>query len=173
MNSARQSPEYLTVGRVVRPHGVRGAVLVESISELAAGLQSGVEIFLGSEARKAEVLRISKHQKRLILILKGLQTREQAEALRGQVVMLRVDQMQPLPEDSYFYWQILGMDVFDEDGKALGKIVEIIETGANDVYVVRAAEAKDLLLPAIAEVILSVDLEHSRMTVHLLPGLMP
>jgi 16S rRNA processing protein RimM len=78
-----------------------------------------------------------------------------------------------LPEHTYYRWQILGLQVWSDEQQNLGQIVEILETGANDVYLVRSESGEELLLPAIEPVVLQVDLVGKRMRVHLLPGLRP
>jgi 16S rRNA processing protein RimM len=168
--SAREPDEFLAVGRIVRPHGVRGALLVSPNSDLIRSLQIGQTASIGQgAARKVRHLRA--HQRNLIITLEGIEDRDSAENYRGEIIYLPLDAVRPLVEGEYFYWQILGMAVFSEDGEELGQVADILETGANDVYVVRQPGARDLLLPAIAEVIRRVDLDERRLTVRLLPGL--
>lgn len=168
---ARQPSEFLVVGRVVRPHGVRGALLVEPVSRIIDSLEPGNRIFIGEQDTPFELSSIRYHQKRLMVALDGVDDRNQAEELRGQEIKIRFSQAAPLDEDEYYYWQIIGLQVELESGESLGKVVEIIETGANDVYIVRNNEDKEILLPAIASVILNVDLEAEKILVRLMPGL--
>jgi len=100
-----------------------------------------------------------------LLQIEGISTRNDAEALRGTVVRIDRSQAAPLDEDEYYHFEILGLRVVDEEGHDLGTVVEILETGANDVYVVQRPDGSELLLPAIRSVILEVDLEHQRMVV--------
>lgn len=169
--SARQAPEHLVVGRVVRPHGVRGALVVEPDSQVIESLQVGSVVFLGDFERAFEIVNIRKHHKRFLITLEGIDDRNQAEQFRDLDVKLNYQESEPLREHEYYYWQILGMKVEDEEGEMLGEVVNIIETGANDVYIVESDSGKELLLPAIEEVILEVDLAAECMRVHLLPGL--
>ena len=106
-----------------------------------------------------------------MISLQGVNDRTQAEAFRDQELKIRTSQAAPLEKDEYYYWQIIGLQAVLESGEALGEIVDILETGANDVYIVRRLDGGDLLLPAIASVILKVDLDAGTITVHLLPGL--
>ena len=94
-----------------------------------------------------------------------------AETLRGSWLTIPESDLEPLPDGAFYHFQLVDMDVYTDDGEHLGQIVEIIETPGNDVYIVRKTNERDLLLPAIKDVILDVDVESSRMTVHLLPGL--
>jgi 16S rRNA processing protein RimM len=106
------------------------------------------------------------------MVLEGCVSREDAEVLRGMDLCLRFEEVASLPEGEYYYWQILGLKVLTEDGEELGEVAQILETGANDVYVVRAADGKEVLLPAIPSVIRHVDLDEGHILVTLLPGLL-
>jgi 16S rRNA processing protein RimM len=168
---AREPAEYLVIGRVVRPHGVRGALLVEPISRVIDSLMPGSEVFLGEQNIPVELVSIRHHRERLMLSFSGISDRSQAETFRGQELKIRFSQAAPLDQDEYYYWQILGLEVVLESGEQLGTVAEIIETGANDVYIIRDEAGKEILLPAIASVILKVDLEQEKITVRLMPGL--
>ncbi len=170
-DSARQPPEHLVVGRVVRPHGVRGGLVVQPESKVIESLQPGGIVLLGESAREYKIENIRAHHKRFLLSVEGIVDRTQAEQYRDLEVKLSYQDSDPLAEYEYYYWQILGMRVETEEGQELGEIVNIIETGANDVYIVQAESGEELLLPAIEDVIIDVDLEAERMLVHLLPGL--
>ena len=164
-------PEYLEIGLIVRPHGVRGEMVVEASSELLPGLESGTTIFYGPDREKLMVERVRPHRGRLLLMAKAITDRDQAEALRQQILYLHSDEVDPLPDGSFYYWQIIGLEVYAESGAKLGVVKQIIETGANDVYVLEDDEGREVLIPAIEEVILKVDLDREQIVVHLLPGL--
>lgn len=163
--------EHVTVGRVIRPHGIRGALLVEAFSEVIHALRPQSVVYLGPEKRRAVVVAFRPHRKRFLLRLEGYEDRTSAEALRGLDIHLAFEDAPPLPEGVYYYWQILDCEVLTEEGEVLGRVAEIIETGANDVYLVRSERGEELLLPAIEQVIRQVDLERRRLIVRLLPGL--
>jgi 16S rRNA processing protein RimM len=167
---ARRLPEFLTVGRILRPHGVRGGVLVEAKSELIHDLSPGMDVLIG-ESRDAVLLKsIRQHRGQFILYFEDVSDRDSVESLRGTELAISLQDSSPLPEGSYFHWQIVGMDVESDNGEFLGKIVKILETGANDVYII-SKEGSEFLIPAIEDVVLQVDLEKNLMIVHLLPGL--
>jgi 16S rRNA processing protein RimM len=169
--SARQPPEHLVVGRVVRPHGVRGALVVEPGSRVIESLQPGSIIFLGESEQAYKIENIRPHRKRFLIALEGIKDRNEAELYRDLDVRLTYVDSDPLEEHEYYYWQILGLQVETEEGLNLGQVVDIIETGANDVYIVHNEAGEELLLPAIAQVILQVELEANKLVVRLLPGL--
>lgn len=174
MNSERARPDrYLTVGRVVRPHGVRGALLVEPVSDRIRSIQAGMDILLSEGEETYTVIDLHPHKQRYLVKLESCRDREQAEQLRGAQLLVALHDLPPLEEGVYYYWQILDMNVHTVDGEELGQVVEIIETGANDVYVVKTPAGGELLLPAIKDVIQNVDLDEKVITVELLPGLDP
>jgi len=106
----------------------------------------------------------------MLLKLVGCDTRDAAQGLRGMLVQIRTTDAAPLGEGEYYTYQVEGLIVETDVGEVLGKVVDVIETGANDVYVVRGPRG-EVLLPAIHEVVLEIDLTAGRMRVHLLPGL--
>ena len=170
--NAQQPPEFVVVGRVVRPHGVRGALVVHALSPIIRSVTPGSQIFVGNPPSKIEILEFRPHRDRYLMTLPGCTTREQADRYRGAEINLRFDEVEPLPDGEYYYWQILGLEVSTVEGKSLGQVVQILETGANDVYIVRDADGKDQLLPAIKQVIKEIDLDGGRLIVELLPGLL-
>jgi len=104
-------------------------------------------------------------------MIEGCTDRNKAERWRGAEIKIRFEEAQPLEAGVYYHWQILGLKVVTEQGGELGTVQEILETGANDVYIVRSEAGGELLLPAIPDVILEVNLEAARMIVRLIPGL--
>jgi 16S rRNA processing protein RimM len=168
---AQQPPEFLAVGRILRPHGVRGNLLVSPESEMIKSITVESRIYLGTNHTSFTVRHLSPHRNQYILGLESLDTRENAEAYRHSTLYIRFEDTSPLPEDVYYHWQLLGLDVRTDEDERLGTLVEIIETGANDVYLVRSDKGDELLLPAIEPVIQSIDLEGNLMVVHLIPGL--
>lgn len=170
---ARQPPEYLVVGRILRPHGLRGLMVFQPFSDLVQNLVPANTVYIGSERIPVIIRDFQPHKARFLLSVEGCEDCNTAERWRGEVVHIRFEEAGPLTADVYYHWQILDLQVVTSEGKSLGKVVQILETGANDVYVVRDQNGAELLLPAIEEVILEVDLELSRMVVKLLPGLRP
>jgi 16S rRNA processing protein RimM len=168
-STARPPGETLAVGRIVRPHGVRGGLLFEAYSELVSVLAPDAHVFVGESKQPATILGVRKHGKRYLLELKGCTSLEAAEALRSAEVRVAAEQAPALPAGTYFHWQILGLTVITDQGEVLGQVAEILATGANDVYLVRGE--RDILLPATQEVVLQVDPAAGQMIVHLLPGL--
>jgi 16S rRNA processing protein RimM len=158
----------VTLGRIVRPHGVRGELVIEP--ERATGpLEPGETVYVGEQAEPHQVQTMRHHRARWLLRLAGCEDREAAEAFRGMIVQVERER-EALPPGQHHAGEVVGLAVFTEAGEPLGEVTEIIVTGANDVYVV-TGPGGDVLLPAIPDVIRQVDLEARRMTVHLLEGL--
>jgi 16S rRNA processing protein RimM len=163
--------ELLAVGRVLRPHGVRGELLLETLTDFPDHLAEVETVYLGDAAEPHPLAAARVHRGQLILRLADLPNRDAADAYRGQLVQIKVVAAAPLPPGSYYHHQLIGLAVVDEAGEPLGVLTEVLETGANDVYVVKGP-AGELLLPAIHSVIRAIDLPAGRVTVHVPDGLL-
>lgn len=164
---------YLAVGTLRRSHGIRGDLLLDVMTDFPERLKPGTHLFVGEEKKRIKITRRRPHNEGILLGFDGISSAEQAAEYRAQTVYVLAEGRPPLPEGEYYHHQILGMQVLDESGTFLGKITEIIETGANDVYVVNDSvrQSKEILIPALKQVLLEVNLLTNTMRVHLLPGL--
>ncbi len=144
---------------------------MEAYSDQLRSLEPESEVFLGDPGSSRSVASIRPHQGRFLLRLAECSDRDQAEQFRGQEIRIPLDQKVPLPAGVYYHWQVLGLKVIEAGGRSLGEVSEILETGGNDVYVVRAASGAELLLPAISSVILDIDLEARQIRVAIPQGL--
>ncbi len=161
------------VAELGRPHGVRGEVTarlaglerdeLESLPRLELRTASG-------ERRPVRIRALRAKRGGWILALEGLEDRNAAEELRGAVLLAPREDLPEASADEWYVSDLVGLAVASDDGRELGKLEEVLRLPAHDVYVVRGARG-EILLPAIADVVLSVDVEAGRMTVHLLPGL--
>lgn len=166
-------PDFLVVGKLGRPHGVNGEILMEVYTDFPERIQPGVTLFLGPQLQPLRLTKRRPHSRGMLVAFEGYHDRDTIGELRNQLVHVPAADRPPLEEDEYYYHQLLGMQVVDEAERPLGRVSSILETGANDVYVVRDQAGSELLLPAIESVILDIDLEHQEIRVHLLPGLLP
>lgn len=164
-------PAFFVVGKVRRPHGVHGDVLVEVYIDSPEGLIPKNEIFLGKKHLKLIIARRRRHNEGLLLGFEGINTPEQAGRYRNQILSLVASETPQLPKGRYYYHELIDLKVVDEFGNDIGTLTEILETGANNVYVVKNISGREILIPAIHDVVLNVDLVSKIMIVRLLPGL--
>lgn len=165
------APRFLAVGRVVRPFGVRGELKVEIHTDYPERLHLHTHLWVGPDPQPYPLERVRMHKGYALIKLRGIETRSDAETLRNTWLWIPTEEAVPLEEDEYYEYQLLGLLVITTEGQTLGRITEILSTGANDVYVVRGHYG-EVLLPAIAHVIREIDLDSGRMIVELLDGLL-
>ncbi|MCB0192733.1 MAG: 16S rRNA processing protein RimM [Anaerolineae bacterium] len=174
-SSGLQQPEfrYIAIGRIVRAHGVRGEVSVAVLTDFPERFETTEWVYVGNEM-EADAYRLKKsrwHKQNVLLTLDGVDNRTEAEQLVGLFIQVPVEETMPLPEGGYYLYQIMGLPVITTAGDTLGIISDVIETKANDVYIVKSADGTEILLPAIPDVIKSVDLDEGKVFVELLDGL--
>lgn len=163
--------DLITIGRVVKPHGIDGTLKVLPMTDFPQHFTSLKEVFLvKDQISEATVEHVRFHKGYILLKLIQCSGRSDAEEWIGAEVGIESKDLWPLKKGEYYRFQIEGLNVITEDGECLGRIREIISTGSNDVYVVKNGK-KEYLLPAIKEVIKEIDLEKKVMIIHLLEGL--
>ena len=163
------SDSRIVVGRIKGAWGIHGDVKIDLLSDVPDRFEPGNIVHLKNESTRVQRSRLIRGG--MVLKLDIVNDRNQAALLRGQELTIPPEQVSPLPQGSYYHFQVLGIDVLSQDGENYGKLHEIVETGANDVYVVRLEGRRDILIPALEDVILDVDLEGGSMTVCLPDGL--
>ena len=165
-------PVFLVVGKLRHAHGIKGEVLMDVITDFPERLRTGVTVYAGDQHRPLRIRSRRRHDPGLLLSFDGYDSPEAAAELRNQLVFVSAHDRPPLPEGEYYHHQIIGLTVVSDDGRTLGRVQEIINTSANDVYVIRPESGPEILIPAIESVILNVDLAGGILQVHLLPGLL-
>lgn len=173
-SSTSGEPEFVAVGKLRRPHGIRGEIVLTLWTEFPERLGSGVNVFVGKDYQQVKIRSTRWHREDMLVTFEGYQTPEEVGVFRNKVVFVRAEDLPPLEDDEVYLHQLFGLRVIrDDDKTVLGTIVEIIETGANDVIVVQREDGKEVLLPYIDSVVLFIDTRKREMLVHLLPGLLP
>lgn len=162
--------QKFTIGKVTRAHGILGEVKVQLAPEFAGALDGIRRVYLNDEAQPRRVRGKREHQGALLLRLDGVATRNDAEALRGATVSIRLEDLPRLPEGEYYSHQLVGLRVQREGGEPIGTLAEVLATGSNDVYVVKTATG-ELLLPALESVVRVVNLAEGVMIVVVPAGL--
>ncbi|MBN1667942.1 MAG: 16S rRNA processing protein RimM [Anaerolineales bacterium] len=167
-------PEFLVVGKLHRPHGVRGEILVSVWSDSPERLVAGARFYAGETHLPVQIKSVRTHQNELLVTFEAYHDREQVALLRNQMLYSHISELPALAEDEYYLHQLIGLQVINAaDETVLGEIVQVLETGANDVYVVRPQFGKEILIPAIESVVLDLDFEKGQARVQLMPGLLP
>lgn len=172
-SSPSGEPEFLVVGKLGKPHGVRGEIVMEVYTEFPERLVPGVTVYVGLNYKPVQISKTRSHSRGMLLSFEGYQSRDEIAELRNMLVQVRTADRPELPEGDYYHHQLLGLYVIDEDGASLGRIMAILDTSANDVYVIQSESGEEVLIPAIESVVKDIDLKNNLVTVHLLPGLMP
>ena len=166
--------DLLQVGIIASTHGVRGEVKVYPTTDDPRRFRRLKEVVLdtGKEKMNLEIEGVKFFKQFVILKFKGLDNINNIEKYRQKSLYVTRKNAVRLQRDEYFIADLIGLKLQDEDGKELGTVKDVIETGANDVYEVEMADGKSLLLPAIKQCILNVDVENGTMQVHVLEGLL-
>ena len=161
----------MITGRVLKPYGTMGWVKVEVLSSDPRRFAAGNSFILEGEEGRELVLQETRRATGALLVkFREVESREDAKSLAGRHLFITPEQMGKAPEGSYWEHDLLSLSVFTEEGRFLGKVVEVMETGANDVLVVRGE--RELLIPMIGEVVVEIDLEEGSITINPLPGLL-
>lgn len=156
----------LTIGSILGPHGVRGEFKVRLQTDDPEHLLTLKRVFLGDETAPRTVLGVRLHAGNALMRLQGISSPETVERFRGTPLRIRGSDARPLAAEEYFLFQIIGLDAFDEAGHRLGRVTDLIETGANDVLVITPDDGgADLLLPSHPDVILAMDPTAKRIVV--------
>ncbi|MEP7134846.1 MAG: ribosome maturation factor RimM [Chloroflexota bacterium] len=164
-------PLYLSVGFLRRPHGVQGEIIMDLHTDFPERMKVGRELFVGESYQPMTLTGVRPHQSGLLVKFKDVETPEEAGKYRNQWVFILAKDAPPLPDGQIYQFELIGFKVVDENDNSLGTLAEILETGANDVYVVKDEAGKELLLPNIPSVILDLDVARRLIKVHLLEGL--
>lgn len=161
-------PGFLAIGLLGKPHGITGEINLRINPDHWKRIYSLKSVFIGSSKKEYSIRSIRRKGENLLISFEEILTRESVAQLRNQIVYVHVMDIPVLQDDSYYYHQLIGMQVVDRQGQSIGKISEILKTGANDVYVVASQlfPQKEILIPAIKSVIVKIDIAKKRMVVN-------
>lgn len=165
--------KQLQVGVISSTHGVRGEVKVFPTTDDVTRFRQLKKVYLdtGREMLPLEIQNVKFFKQFAILKFKGIDNINDIEKYRGKSLMIDREDAVDLDEDEYFIADMIGMKIYTEDGSEFGTLKDVMETGANDVYIIDSLEHGEVLIPAIRECILDVDMDKERMTIHLMEGL--
>jgi 16S rRNA processing protein RimM len=166
-------PAFLLVGKLHRPHGVSGEIIMSVLTDFPERLKPETVLLMGPEHQPVTISAIRHHNRGALVSLVGYESREAVDPLRNMELFVRADDRPPLPKGEYYLHQIIGLQAVSDEGQPLGVVADWLETGANGVFIVQTEEGGEILLPDVDEVIVQIDLEAGQMVVHLLEGLIP
>lgn len=165
--------EYLELGQIVNVRGLKGEVKLNSFAEDDSVFETLKTVFIKkkNEMLEKQIEKVSYTKNQVVLKFKDCNSIDEAETLRNSYLLVKKQDLGELPEGVYYLADLIGLDVYTENGELLGKVDDIYSTGANDIYVVKNMEGKEKLLPGIDEVIKNIDLDSGKIIVHLIKGL--
>jgi len=167
------SDEFITIGKVVSTQGNKGEVNILPLTDSTDRFKNLVTVFLrnnnGQTTLNIEKIRIKEDT--VILKLKDIESIEEAKMIVGSFLEVERKNAVKIPKDTYFIFEIIGLEVYTENNIFLGKVENVISTGSNDVYIVKGKDKKELFVPAIREVVKNVNLENKRITINMVDGL--
>jgi 16S rRNA processing protein RimM len=167
----RSVPEYLTIARIATPHGIRGELKIRLETDFTERFRQPLTVYIGPQHLRHELQSYRPHKGHGILKLEGLDSRDEAEALRGLEIQVPIAEAMPLAPGQYYEYQLEGLAVSTEEGEDLGVVAEILQTGGNAVLIARGRRG-EVLIPALRDVMREVDLEEGRLVVRLPRGLL-
>ena len=165
--------DLINIGKIVGTYGYQGMVRIMPLTDFPERFTKLKTVILWQNGKGSKVVveTARSHKESYLLKLQGIDSLETAKDYRNALLKIDESQLYPLPAGHYYHFQLQGLSVYDEEKGLLGELTEVLETGANDVYVVQSPEYGEILLPAIKDVIREVNLEAKTMRVKLLPGL--
>jgi 16S rRNA processing protein RimM len=156
----------IIIGKIVAPQGVRGEVRVMPLTDFPERYRS-LKIALLDDGTTLPIESVRYHQQAVLLKFRGLNTRNDIEHLRGKLIQVERKDLVPLPDGHYYIFDLIGLEVYNEQEEYLGKVTDVLQTGSNDVYVVEQKDKQPLLIPGLKTVVLQIDIVGKKMIVKL------
>ncbi len=162
-------PDFLAVAKIHKPHGLNGEVTVGLLTDFPERLIKGKRVYIGETHIPSQIDTIRKMDKKYLIKFTDHYSRDSVASFRNQIVYIPYEALPVLPDNEYYHHDLIGMRVFSIEDQEIGVLIEIIRTGANDVYVIKPNNQieKDVLIPAIRSVVKKVDIKNNKMTVKL------
>lgn len=166
-------PAFVVIGKLRRPHGLRGEILMEVLTDFPDRLHEEKIVYIGAQYLQLRIRGFRWHGDALLISFHDYHDRDKVGILRNQLIYVPVRDIPQLPEGDFYHHQVIGLQVIDDTGTPIGYVTEIIETGANDVLIVHSKSGRELLIPVIDSVIINIDLDSGKLQIHPIPGLNP
>lgn len=152
-------PEFVCVGKIHRSHGLDGSVVLNPMTDFPERIRPGKKLLAGNEKRELTVCAVRTKPPYLLVRFDGIQDETAASELRNTFVFVSVDSLPKLPEGEYYFHQLIGLTAVNDDGEPFGRLEDILETGANDVYVIRFPDGSEKLIADIPANIGKIDID--------------
>lgn len=167
------SQDYIKVGEIVNTQGVKGEIRVIPTTDFPERFveNSQVSVLLRGQRKDYTIERAWEHKQFIIIKFIEISDMTEAEKLKGGLLQITPEELMPLPAGNYYIFQIIGLRVCDQSNQELGTIAQVLQTGANDVYVVKNDQGQEILIPAIKSVVKNIDINSGKMEVILPDGL--
>ncbi len=167
-----EDPDFVLIGIIRRAHGLKGEVCVEPISQAPGRFETLTTVLLekGSGISEVEVESVRWMRNLVLVKIAGIDDRDAAQELRGARLGVRLSEVLPLPEDSYYVFEIVGCRVHGRNDRLIGEVVDVLEMPANDVFVVDTAKG-EVLIPAVKDIVKRVDIDNKRIWIEEIEGL--
>jgi len=173
LSKSVQKKGYVLIGKIVGVHGIKGTNKLKSYAESLSVFKPGRSIIVRDNRNRetsVELNWVKSHTRTALISFKGVTDHDQAEALIGAELLIPETELPELDADTFYWFELIGIEVYTREDEYLGRIESIFPTGSNDVYVVKDKQ-KEILVPALDSVVIDIDLEHKRMRVDLPEGL--
>ena len=162
-------PEFITIGKILAPWGIKGKLKVKVETDFPQRFAPCSKIYIKHQPMTIDSTQW--HKGKAIIKLNTIDCIEEAQRLNEQPVEIHHSQLDPLPEGQYYHFQLIGLEVWTTQGELLGNITEILAAASNDTYIVSTAK-REILIPAIEDVVKSIDLNKGRITIEVIEGLL-
>lgn len=166
-------PVFLAVGKLRRPHGVKGEMLMEVLTDFPERLRPGLMLYLEPPYDTLVLRSVRPHKDGMLVTIDGCDTPEKAGEYRNRLVSVKTANRPALPEGEYYHHQVIGLRVTTDSGQDVGRAVEILSTGAHDVLVVRGETGPEILIPLVKPFLQEINLVQGEIIVSLIPGMLP
>lgn len=172
------TPKFLLLGQITRPHGVKGELRMRVMTDYPERIAKLRAIYTSPDPESTDpteraVHSVRMHQDYALLTLRDVIDRNGADTMRDLFVLVDIRDAVPLDDDEVYLFQLIGMTVITETGEVIGTLTEVLETGANDVYVVNGERYGEVLIPVIDDAVISTDTDTNQVTVRIPEGLLP
>lgn len=173
MSAASKTPDFIIIGQIVKPHGIRGALKVLSLTDDPQRFKLLKTVHLGEEDQPKSSFAVKKVQlqsSQIILSLDGINTRDEAELHRREYVQIPISETVPLPEGAFYFYQLVGLQVVTNAGKPVGVVSDVESYPGQNVLVVRGSE-REILIPDVPDIVEQVDVDAGEIVINPIPGL--